>query len=270
VRCGSSRIGDRATALGKQDDGTNQGTDRDNSDNGIVTFGGVGKFHESNTTPRGRWGQVEYADCGDAGKCVVFIMKSHRPSRLDLGAALLVLCAAAPAFARGRGRLPGPPPPTQQRAQQRAQQRSAQGQPHLKKWLEDHKNLTPAEQEREMQNEPGFRELTPQMQQQELQLLRKLNGMPAQQRDRMLDRNEMVERMTSQQRQLYRSAVQQLTAAPPPRQRFMLKAIFDLRMMPLGQREQVIESPAYAAQFSQSERSTIRTVLMGEPYNPTP
>jgi hypothetical protein len=232
----------------------------------------VRRFHESDTTPRERWGQGEY---GDAGKSVVFFMKSHRPSRLGFGAALVVLFAAAPSFARGRGRMPGLPPRAQQHAEQRAQhraqqQRPAQGQPHLKKWLEDHKNLTPAEQEREMQNEPGFRELTPQMQQQELRLLRKLNGMPAQQRDRMLDRNEMVERMTPQQRQLYRNAVQQLTTAPPPRQRLMLKAIVDLRMMPVGQREQVIESPAYAAQFSQSERSTIRTVLMGEPYNLTP
>jgi hypothetical protein len=225
----------------------------------------------------------------DAERCVVLIMNSHRPSRLGLGAALLVLFAAAPVFARGRGRMPGPPPPAQQRAAQRAEQRAeqrpaarpapnspnpagsvVQGQPHLKRWLENHKDLTPDQQEHELQNEPGFRELTPQMQQQELQQLRNLNNMPPQQRDRMLDRTEMLERMSPPQQQQYRGAAQQLRAAPPPRQRLMAKAILDLRMMPPGQREQVIESPAFAGQFNDNERSTIRTLLTGEPYTPAP
>ena len=121
-----------------------------------------------------------------------------------------------------------------------------------------------------MQNEPGFRELTPQLQRQTLEQLRNLNNMPAEKRDRMLDRNEMLERMSPQQRQQYRSAAQQLTTAPQPRQRLMAKAILDLRTMPPGQREQVIDSPEFAGQFSESERSTIRTLLTAEPYNPAP
>jgi hypothetical protein len=108
------------------------------------------------------------------------------------------------------------------------------------------------------------------MQQRELQQLRNLNNMPSPARDRMLDRTEMLERMSPQQQQQYRGAVQQLRAAPPGRQRLMAKAILDLRMMPPGQREQVIESPAFAAQFNDSERSTIRTLLTAEPYTPIP
>jgi hypothetical protein len=224
-------------------------------------------------------------------------MKSHRPSRLGLGAALIVLFATAPAFARGLRRLPGPPAPAQQRAEMRAQQRAAtraqqapavrpapnppaasaqppqkpaQNQPHLQRWLENHKNLSPEEQQRALQNEPGFHELTPQAQRQALENLRNLNNMPAQQRDRMLDRNEMLERMTPQQQQQYRGAVQQLRGASQPRQRLMAKAILDLRMIPPGQREQVIDSPAFGAQFSEGERSTIRTLLTAEPYSPAP
>ena len=34
-----------------------------------------------------------------------------------------------------------------------------------------------------------------------------------------------------------------------------------------GQREQVIDSPAFRSQFSDGERSTIRTLLMGYPYS---
>jgi hypothetical protein len=108
------------------------------------------------------------------------------------------------------------------------------------------------------------------MQQRELQQLRNLNNMPAPARDRMLDRTEMLERMSPQQQQQYRGAAQQLRAAPPARQRLMAKAILDLRMMPPGQREQVIDSPAFAGQFNEGERSTIRTLLTAEPYTPLP
>ena len=219
---------------------------------------------------------------------------SSIPACSRRGTPSAVCCRAAAFPPRGFRRLPGPPPPTQSRAQarvqQRAEQRAAikaqqspaarppvnqpgpagQGQPHIQRWLDNHKNLTPAEQEREFQNEPGFRELPPQLQQQELQRLRDLNSMPAPTRDRMLNRNEMLERMSPQQREQYRNAAQQLTSAPPPRRRLMAKAILDLRMMPPGQREQVIDSPAFSSQFSDGERSTIRTILTGEPYNPVP
>jgi hypothetical protein len=41
----------------------------------------------------------------------------------------------------------------------------------------------------------------------------------------------------------------------------MMTAIRDLRTMPPDQRQQVIDSPAFAAQFSPDERQTIRTIL---------
>jgi hypothetical protein len=41
----------------------------------------------------------------------------------------------------------------------------------------------------------------------------------------------------------------------------MIHAIADLREMPASQRQQVIDSPSFASQFSPDERETIRTVL---------
>jgi len=112
-------------------------------------------------------------------------MNSHRPSRLGLGAHSLCCSLLRRCLPRGRGRMPGPPPPpsnvlrsvpnsarTAPAARRRPirpiRQVRRPGPAPLKRWLENHKDLTPDQQEHELQNEPGFRELTPQMQQQEL------------------------------------------------------------------------------------------------------
>ena len=46
----------------------------------------------------------------------------------------------------------------------------------------------------------------------------------------------------------------------------MAGAVIELRGLPPEQREAVLDSPAYRAQFSPDERQTLRAVLMGEPY----
>ncbi len=140
--------------------------------------------------------------------------------------------------------------------------------PHLRQWIENHRSLSPPEQQRQLENEPGFRELPQQTQQRYRDELNRLNSMPPQQRDRMLQRNEQLERLSPVQRQQWRGAVQQLNGLPIDRKRLVARSILDLRMMPPGQREQIINSPAFGAQFSDSERSTIRTLLIAEPYPP--
>jgi hypothetical protein len=216
-------------------------------------------------------------------------MKSHYPSRLGLGAAFLVLFAITPAFARGGGQKQksAPPPPAVRQYNRPVQPRvngpnpggpnaggpnagvrAAQNQEHLQQWMENHKNLSPADQRRALQNEPGFRELPPQTQQRYLNQLDRLNSMKPQVRDRTLQQNEILEHMPPAQAQQYRAAAQALTAAPQDRRRLMARAILDLREMPPAQREQVISSPRFGAQFSDGERSTIRTLLTAEPYPP--
>lgn len=203
-------------------------------------------------------------------------MKAHLPSRLRVGAALLLLSVAVPALALQHKSAP-PPAVKQYRPEPRPQIRpeAATGnrvgqnqEPHLKQWIENHRNLSPTEQQRQLENEPGFRELPPQTQQRYRDELNRLNNMPPQQRDRMLERNEQLERLSPAQRQEWRGAVQQLNGLPGDRKRLVARSILDLRIMPPGQREQVIDSPAFAAQFSDSERSTIRTLLTAEPYPP--
>jgi hypothetical protein len=204
-------------------------------------------------------------------------MKGYLPSRLCVGAALIVLSAISPAFARGRAQKTAAPPPAVRQnhpAQQprvnppNAGVRAAQNQEHLQQWMENHKSLSLPDQQRALQNEPGFHELPPQVQQRELNQLERLYNMNPQQRDRTLQRNEILEHMTAPQVQQYRGAVQNFAAMPPDRRRVMARAILDLREMPPEQREQLINSPRFGAQFSEGERSTIRTLLSVEPYPP--
>ena len=197
----------------------------------------------------------------------------------------MLLFAAVPALARGprsapppapRASRPGPPSAAARpeapaaRPEPRIIARPAQNQEHMQQWIDRHSNLSLPEQQRALENNPGFRELPRQLQQYELNELARLYNMDPQQRARMLDRNEALERMTPPQRQQYRDAVEQLNTLPTPRRRVIVRAILDLREMPPDQRQLIINSPAFRAQFSDPERSMLSTILTVEPYNPHP
>jgi hypothetical protein len=200
-------------------------------------------------------------------------MKSHLPCRLLIAAACFALLAATPGYARGgRGQKNQQPPvmlkPARPQQPQAVPRGARAGDPHIPQWMANHSNLPIAEQQRALEQMPGFHELPPQTQQRYRDLLGRLNNMNPQQRARIVDRNEALERLTPPQRQQWREAVQQLNAAPVPRRRLVARAILDLREMPPEQREQTIDSPAFAAQFSPNERSMVRTLLTAEPYPP--
>lgn len=181
-----------------------------------------------------------------------------------MGAALAVCLACSTAFARGpqpgKRNIPGP------RAGVRPPTRPSPNQEHLQQWLERHQTLPLQEQLRQLQNEPGFSELPPQTQQRYRDRLIQLNNMNPGQRDRILQRNEALERMSVPERQQYRAAVQRFAAAPPDRRRMMARAVLDLRAMPPDQRQAVINSDRFRAEFSDGERSTLTSLLSVEPY----
>jgi Protein of unknown function (DUF3106) len=170
------------------------------------------------------------------------------------------------------------PPPVQERPQRPGggarpepnySGRALQNPGHLGQWMQSHKDLSLPEQQRALQNEPGFRELPPQLQQRYLNQLGRLYYMKPQQRERELAQTEILERMSPGQRQQYSAAAQQLYALPPARQRLIAHAMIDLRDMPPAQREQVVSSPAFAAEFPDpGDRAMIHTLLTAEPYSP--
>jgi hypothetical protein len=141
-------------------------------------------------------------------------------------------------------------------------------QEHLAQWMDRHSNLPLAEQQRALENEPGFRDLPPPTQQRMLDRLTQLNNMSPEQRRRIMDRTEAMERLTPPQRQQVRGAMQQLGGLPEDRRRLVARAFRDLREMPQPQRQAILDSDRFRGQFSDQERSTLSNLLAVEPYLP--
>jgi hypothetical protein len=152
--------------------------------------------------------------------------------------------------------------------QQNARPRFENNQPHLGTWLQRHRNLSAEQQERALQNEPGFNRLAPETQQKLIDRLRQINRMPANQRQRTVDRIEAMESLSPQMRQQVRMSVQQFHMLPEDRQRLMKKAFRDLREYPPEQRAAMMNSSQFQAQFTPQERNILGNILTVEPYSP--
>jgi len=141
-------------------------------------------------------------------------------------------------------------------------------QEHLPQWMARHSNLSPAEQQRALENEPGFRDLPAQTQQRMRDRLTQLNNMNPEQRRRMLEQTEAMEHLTVPQRQQVRGALEQYRGLPDNRRRLVARAFRDLREMPEPQRQAILNSDRFRGQFSDQERNTLSNLLAVEPYLP--
>ncbi len=143
-------------------------------------------------------------------------------------------------------------------------------QEHLSAWLNRHQNLTPADQQKALEQEPGFSKLPIQTQQRMQERLRQLNAMSPEQRQRRLQDVETMERLTPQQRTQVAAATHDWGALPQDRRRMVGRAFRDLRDMPPGQRQEMLNSQRYRSEFSAQERGVLRNLLNVEPYLPRP
>lgn len=141
-------------------------------------------------------------------------------------------------------------------------------QQHLGMWLRHHENLSPAQQEKALELEPGFNRLAPQTQQRLLGRLDQINRMPPLQRQRTVDRIEALEHLSPDKRQQVRASISAIQTLPPGRQRMVKKAFRDLREYPPEQREAMMSSAQFESRFTPEERGILNNVLSVEPYEP--
>jgi hypothetical protein len=194
-------------------------------------------------------------------------MKANLPFRLCFGAALAALFIAAPAFARLRGPQPvAPSPALKPNRPPPRQVRPVQRQDHLQQWMERHNNLPLHDLQRALEAEPGFRELPAQTQQSYRDELAKLYNMTPQQRSRLLERNEAIERMTVVQRQQFNDCMTQYRALPPGRKLLVQKAFRDLHELPVTEREAIMNTERFRALLSDHERDILRSLFVWAPY----
>lgn len=133
-----------------------------------------------------------------------------------------------------------------------------QQQGHVGDWLRRHKDMPPAEQERALQNDPGFRRLSPERQQQLRERLHHFSGLPPQQQQRILNNMDRWAHLTPEQKQGARQVYGQMQQLSPDRRRMVTTAVRDLRAMPAEQREQIINSDRFRGMFSPQERDIMR------------
>ncbi len=139
-----------------------------------------------------------------------------------LGRERIAVCLAAfllltPSFAQNR-HAPPPPPPQPHPQQAPKEARPSQNQPgHAGNWLRHYKNLPPAEQRRELENDPQFRKLPPHRQAQLQKRLQHFSNLPPQQQERVLNRMETWEHLTQDQKHQARQLFQQFKQLPPDR-----------------------------------------------------
>ena len=119
-----------------------------------------------------------------------------------------------------------------------------------------------------LRSDPSFKRLPSNDQQRLTQQLRQVDQMPEQQRQRRLARNEMLERLSPNERTSISRSGKQWAALPQDRQALMKRAFNDLRGVPLDQRQTVLNSDRYQGAFSPEERGILSDFLRVEPYEP--
>ena len=141
---------------------------------------------------------------------------------------------------------------------------------HLAEWMNQHRDLTPQQQQQALDREPGFRELPQPTQQRMRDRLAQLDAMTPDQRQRLLARNEALERLTPDQRSEFRSAMQQLGALPLEQRRPVAQTFHALRELPPEQRISAFSTGRYGPPLSDTQRAVLFNLLRVEPLMPPP
>jgi hypothetical protein len=146
--------------------------------------------------------------------------------------------------------------------------RPGQTQQHLAGWMQQHSNMPLAQQQRALENEPGFRGLPAQEQQQLHNRLAQLNNMSPQQREKVSERTEAMEHLAPAQRQQVRGAMAAVGSLPEDRRHAVARAFYQLRDLPAGQRQAYMNSQQFRGQFNDQERGAISGLLNVTPMYP--
>jgi hypothetical protein len=119
-----------------------------------------------------------------------------------------------------------------------------------------------------LRSDPNFRRLSPADQQRVVQQLHQVNELTEEQRQRRLARAEMIEHLPPQELKRINDSAHHWAKLPVARQALMKNAFRDLRAVPLDQRPMVLNSARYQGVFTPEERGILSDLLRVEPYQP--
>lgn len=160
-----------------------------------------------------------------------------------LGALLFI----TPAFAQGGGgrRSQGGRPPG----------------PHFGDWLRKNLNTPPAQQQKELENDPKFQKLSPERQQRLKQRLQWFNSLTPDQQQKILQRQEKWEHMTPAQHKQAKALFDRMRAMPDERRNAVRQQMRAFNDMTPDQRDKYTNSDQYKKEFSADERDVMEQWL---------
>lgn len=214
--------------------------------------------HQESPAPR-----QEYPSYGSRGG------QSHlqyAPPGANQGQGRAFRAPEAPAFHAGNSAQPGGGPPIYRGSAPNRPPADIARPGHLGSWMQQHQNLSPQDQQRALEREPGFNQLPPDQQARMRSRLQQLNAMGPQQRQQVLNRVEGMERLTPEQRQQVTSTMGQLRALPPEQKQAVTRAFANVRQLPPGEREAAARN--YAAGMNPQQREAFNNLVHTEPYLP--
>lgn len=134
------------------------------------------------------------------------------------------------------------------------------GAPKLGAWLRAHKDMPLDQQEKALENDPGFKRISPQSQAQLKERLHKFNSLPADQKDKALRNMEYWEKLTPDQKEQIRQAHQHMETLPNERRVMVRRALRNLRKMSPNERQQEFQSDKFKTTFSDQEQTILKNL----------
>ncbi len=133
--------------------------------------------------------------------------------------------------------------------------------PHIGQWLKRNQNLTVAQQEQKLRDDPEFQKLPPQQQQHLIDRLHQFNNLPPQQRQRMLTRMDAFEHLTPEQQQQARQIFGQIRQLPDERRQQFRQGIRQLADAPVEQRQSILDSNEFRNNYTDNERDLMQQIV---------
>jgi hypothetical protein len=165
-----------------------------------------------------------------------------------------------PLAARGQGRFRPGFLAVQMRGiarQQRAERRMERGRVP-QRWMRKLQDMSPAEQERFLENNQRFRNLPPARQAEIRARLKQWNSLTPEQKQTLIRRARILERMSADERREIRQVIlPEWRQLPPDRRQVVREKLRQLQGLDDSEREKRLKDPAFEKGLSPKERNLI-------------
>ena len=173
---------------------------------------------------------------------------------------ILVSPLSWPLAARGQGRFRPGLRTVQMRGvarQQRAERRMERGRVP-QRWIRKLQDMSPAEQERFLENNQRFRNLPPGRQAEIRARLKQWNSLTPEQKQTLIRRARILERMSPDERREIRQVIlPEWRQLPPDRRQVVREKLRQLQGLDDSEREKRLKDPAFEKGLSPKERNLI-------------